>query len=207
MNLIVRDLDARGLPCPQPVILARKALAEGGFGRLDILVDDPASRENLLKFGAYAKCQVEEQPGEGTQTRLSFTPPATGGTQPAVAPAPNAAPQVPSGTAVLLLSSDGIGQGDPDLARLLMRGFLYTLTEADQVPKRLLLMNSGVRLAVEGSESLANLKKLEARGVEVLACGTCLEFFKLTSSLAVGGITNMYEIAGHLLEGSSLSIG
>ncbi len=207
MNPTHKIIDAKGLPCPQPVILARKALAEGGFETLELLVDDAASRENLLKFGAYAKCQVEEQPGEGTQTRLSFTPPATGGTQPAVAPAPNAAPQVPSGTAVLLLSSDGIGQGDPDLARLLMRGFLYTLTEADQVPKRLLLMNSGVRLAVEGSESLANLKKLEARGVEVLACGTCLEFFKLTSSLAVGGITNMYEIAGHLLEGSSLSIG
>ena len=207
MSPIVKELDARGLPCPQPVILARKALAEGGFERLDILVDEPASRENLLKFGVYAKCHVEEQPGEGTQTRLSFTPQTATAAQPTVAPASASAPQVPSGTAVLLLSSDGVGHGDPDLARLLMRGFLYTLTEADQVPKRLLLMNSGVRLAVEGSESLANLKKLEARGVEVLACGTCLEFFKLTPTLAVGGITNMYEIAGHLLEGPSLSLG
>ena len=68
-------------------------------------------------------------------------------------------------------------------------------------------MNSGVRLAVEGSESLANLQKLETRGVEVLACGTCLEFFGLTSRLAVGGMTNMYEIAGHLMEGPTLSLG
>ena len=75
------------------------------------------------------------------------------------------------------------------------------------MPRRLLLMNSGVKLAVEGSESLANLQKLEARGVEVLACGTCLEFFGLTSRLAVGGSTNMYEIAGHLMEGPTLSLG
>ena len=68
-------------------------------------------------------------------------------------------------------------------------------------------MNSGVRLAIKGSGSLANLKKLEDRGVEILSCGTCLEFYKLTDTLAVGGITNMYEIAGHLLEGPTVSIG
>ena len=207
MSSTRRTLDARGLPCPQPVILARKALAEGGFDILEVTVDDAASRENLLKFGAYAKCLVEAV-DEGGLTRICLTPQGS-----APAPALAAACPLPDGGAgggpveVVLLSADGIGQGDPDLARLLMRGFLYTLTEAERVPRRLLLMNSGVRLAVEGSESLANLQKLEARGVEVLACGTCLEFFGLTSCLAVGGITNMYEIAGHLMEGPTLSLG
>ena len=210
MSPTSRSIDARGLPCPQPVILARKALAEGGFDTLEISVDDAAARENLLKFGAYAKCVVEELPGEGAITLILLTPSGNVPKSREVAPAPLVAANPVAGPVrpqVLLLSSDGIGSGDPDLARLLMRGFVYTLTEADQVPQRLLLMNSGVRLAVAGSESLANLKKLEARGVEVLACGTCLEFFKLTNDLAVGGITNMYEIAGHLLEGPSLSIG
>ena len=207
MSPTCRSLDARGLPCPQPVILARKALAEGGFDTLEITVDDAASRENLLKFGAYAKCQVEAV-DEGGLTRIRLSPQ---GFTPASA-LTEACP-LPEGSSgggpveVVLLSADGIGQGDPELARLLMRGFVYTLTEAERVPRRLLLMNSGVKLAVEGSESLANLQKLEARGVEVLACGTCLEFFGLTSRLAVGGITNMYEIAGHLMEGPTLSLG
>jgi len=207
MSPTCRTLDARGLPCPQPVILARKALAEGGFDTLEVTVDDAASRENLLKFGAYARCLVEAV-DEGGLTRIRLTPQ---GLDPAPALA-DACP-LPAGAAgggpveVVLLSADGIGQGDPDLARLLLRGFIYTLTEAERVPRRLLLMNSGVKLAVEGSESLANLRKLEARGVEVLACGTCLEFFGLTSLLAVGGITNMYELAGHLMEGPTLTLG
>ncbi len=208
MSSTRRTLDARGLPCPQPVILARKALAEGGFDTLEITVDDAASRENLLKFGAYAKCLVEAVDEGGGLTRICLSPQGF-----AQAPAQTAASLLPEGGSgagpveVVLLSADGIGQGDPDLARLLMRGFVYTLTEAERVPRRLLLMNSGVKLAVEGSESLTNLQKLEARGVEVLACGTCLEFFGLTSRLAVGGITNMYEIAGHLMEGPTLSLG
>lgn len=207
MSPTLRTLDACGLPCPQPVILARKALAEGGFDTLEITVDDAASRENLLKFGAYAKCQVEAL-SEGGLTRIRMSP--QGFTR---APALTEACPLPEGglgggpVEVVLLSAEGIGQGDPELARLLMRGFVYTLTEAERVPRRLLLMNSGVKLAVEGSESLANLQKLEARGVEVLACGTCLEFFGLTSRLGVGGITNMYEIAGHLMEGPTLSVG
>ena len=206
MNPICRVLDARGLPCPQPVILVRKALAEGGFDTLEITVDDPASRENLLKFAAYAKCRVEELNTEGDLTRLLLTPQWTQATATGEAPAP-VMPQAAGQGGVVLLTADGIGQGDQELARLLMRGFIYTLTESELPPRRVILMNSGVKLAVEGSESLGNLRKLEARGVEVLACGTCLDFFGLTKALAVGGITNMYEIVGHLLEGPTVTIG
>ena len=206
MNPICRVLDARGLPCPQPLILARKALAEGGFDMLEITVDDPASRENLLKFAAYAKCQVEEERVEGAQCRLRLTPSGASSQQAGEIPTCASAPEA-GRAAVVLIAADGIGQGDLDLARLLMRGFLYTLTESEHLPRRVILMNSGVRLAIKGSGSLANLKKLEDRGVEILSCGTCLEFYKLTDTLAVGGITNMYEIAGHLLEGPTVSIG
>ncbi len=206
MNPTCRVVDARGLPCPQPVILARKALAEGGFDTLEITVDDPASRENLLKFAAYAKCQVEEENPEGGLTRLRLTPQRTPADSTREAPVPVLASEAGQG-GVVLITADGIGQGDPGLARLLLRGFVYTLTESEQPPRRILLMNGGVKLAVEGSESLANLKKLEERGVEVLACGTCLEFYGLSKALVVGGITNMYEIAGHLLEGPTLTLG
>jgi selenium metabolism protein YedF len=206
MNPISRTLDARGLPCPQPVILARKALAEGGFDTLEITVDDAASRENLLKFGAYAKCLVEEVTLDGGATTIRMTPQGAPHPGSASAPAPQALPGA-AWAATVLITADGIGQGDPELARLLMRGFLYTLTEAERVPQRVIFMNSGVKLAVAGSASLANLDKLGERGVEVLSCGTCLEFYGLTPTLAVGGITNMYEIAGHLLDGATVSIG
>ena len=196
-------IDAKGLPCPQPVILARKALAEGGFDTLELLVDDAASRENLLKFAAFAKCAVESVEADGPATRIVLRPSGETSTQAAPAAAPASRPaQAPT----VLIASDGIGTGDPDLARLLMRGFLYTLTECDAPPMRVIFMNAGVKLAVEGSESLANLRKVADRGVDILACGTCLEFFKLTYQLGVGRITNMYEIAGHLLEGPAVTL-
>ncbi|HEX7554476.1 MAG TPA: sulfurtransferase-like selenium metabolism protein YedF, partial [Geothrix sp.] len=191
---------------PQPVILVRKALAEGGFDTLEITVDDPASRENLLKFAAYAKCLVEEVKTEGELTRIRLAPQGAGAPITGEAPTPVPAREAGQG-GVILLTADGIGQGDQDLARLLMRGFVYTLTESELPPRRVILMNSGVKLAAEGSESLGHLRKLEERGVEVLACGTCLEFYGLTKALAVGGITNMYEIAGHLLEGPTVTVG
>lgn len=204
MNASLKIIDAKGLPCPQPVILARNALAEGGFETLEILVDDPASRENLLKFAAHVRCQAEAVEQDGTEIRIRITP---GATAPVPAPAP--APLPDPGAlrrATVLLSGDGIGRGDPDLARLLMRGFLYTLTEADDLPRCIILMNAGVKLAASGSESLDNLRKLADRGVEILACGTCLDFFKLMDALAVGRVTNMFEIASLLLRDPVVSL-
>lgn len=210
MNPTLRTIDAKGLPCPQPVILARKALAEGGFDTLEILVDDAASRENLLKFAGFVHCVVEEVAAEGTSTRIRLRPTLSGGdataAQPNPAPVPSHAIGKAAQAATVLLAHDGIGTGDPELARLLMRGFLYTLTECDAPPLRIIFMNAGVRLAVEGSASLEHLRTLEGRGVEILACGTCLDFFKLTDLLGVGRITNMYEIAECLLQGPSLAL-
>jgi len=202
MSLTRRTLDAKGLPCPQPVILTRKALAEGGFSSLEILVDDAAARENILKFAAWAKCEVEDVASEGALTRIVLRPGAPGEASEAAPVEP-----APAGAATVLITSDGIGSGSPDLAKLLMRGFLYTLTECDVPPMRIILMNAGVRLAVEGSDSLENLRKTADRGVDVIACGTCLEFYKLTEALAVGRVSNMYEISEHLLHGPTVILG
>jgi selenium metabolism protein YedF len=87
-----------------------------------------------------------------------------------------------------------------------MRAFLYTLTESEALPARIILMNGGVKLAVEGSDSLINLRRLAERGVEILACGTCLEFYQLKDALAVGRVSNMYEIAGLLLQGRTVRV-
>jgi len=208
-----RTVDARGQACPQPVILTRKALAEGGFDLLEVLVDDASSRENVVRFAGYASCVVEGVAEEGAVSRILIRPaPAAPAVVPgrvfaAPAPAPVRVPAVPAaaGTTVLITAA-GIGAGDEQLGALLMRGFLYTLTEAEEAPARIILMNGGVRLAVAGSDALVNLVRLAERGVEILACGTCLEFYQLKEALAVGRVTNMYEIAGLLLQGRTISI-
>jgi len=200
-----RTLDARGLACPEPVILTRKALAEGGFTSLEVLVDDTAARENVVRFATYVKCAVESVAEAGGVTRILIRP--AGAPAGAVLPAPEAAGPAPSaGQVTVFIAAAGIGAGDEQLGALLMRGFLYTLTEAEVPPRRIILMNGGVRLAVEGSESLVNLRRLAAAGVEVLACGTCLEFLGLKDALAVGRVSNMYEIADLLLQGPTLKL-
>ena len=96
---------------------------------------------------------------------------------------------------VVSLSSDKMGEGDEKLGHTLMKNFIYALTEQDQLPETILLYNSGACLPVEGSDSLADLKLLESQGVEILTCGTCLNYYKLTEKLGVGSVTNMYIIA------------
>jgi len=208
MSDVLRTLDARGQACPQPVILTRKALADG-VGLLEVLVDDASSRENVARFASYAHCVVERIEEEGPVSRILIRPMAVGPDQPGrvfARPEP-AAPAFPAAKAeTVLIAAAGIGGGDEHLAALLMRAFLYTLTEGETLPVRIILMNGGVRLAVEGSESLINLRRLAERGVEILACGTCLEFYQLKDALAVGRVSNMYEIAGLLLQGATLRV-
>lgn len=87
-----------------------------------------------------------------------------------------------------------MGGGNEELGRLLMKGFVYALTQLDELPETVLIYNGGAKLSVEGSQSLEDLKTLEAQGVEVLTCGTCLNYYGLTDQLRVGSVTNMYEI-------------
>jgi len=205
-----RVLDARGLACPEPVVRTKKALEEGDFERLDILVDNVAARENVLRFASYSGCVVSGVDEKDGVFTLHIGPAAASDAgapnlEAAAARASCASPEVAAG-ATVFIPSDRIGRGDEELGALLMRGFLYALAEAEVQPKRVIFMNSGVRLAVEGSESLDNLRRLSASGVEILACGTCLDFFKVKEKLAVGRVSNMYEIAGFLLEGRCISM-
>ena len=96
---------------------------------------------------------------------------------------------------VVVISSREMGQGDPALGTLLMKGFIYALTQQDVLPETILLYNGGAFLSCEGSDNLEDLKTLEAQGVEILTCGTCLNHYGIGDRLRVGSVTNMYEIA------------
>jgi selenium metabolism protein YedF len=195
-------IDARGLPCPQPVIRTRAAML-GDADAVTTLVSAADQVDNLRRLAEKAGWSVTVAPAEdgyavhlarGEQTAApELTPDVTACSLSAeaaagLAPAP-----------LLLVASEQMGRGSDELGAILMRAFFHTLTETSPLPAMAIFYNGGVKLACQGSPVLDDLKTLEAAGVEILACGTCLGFFDLKAQLAVGRISNMYEIAEALL--------
>jgi selenium metabolism protein YedF len=185
--------NCRGQACPGPVLQAKAALERLSPGDSFALeVDGEAARDNVRRFaeGRGAAVAVEGLAGGWRLTVTAAEPPATA--------APAGRPPA------VLLASDSLGHGDDKLGRLLMEGFVATLADQAAPPDRVLLMNGGVRLAVEGAPTAAALRALSDRGCEVLACGTCLDFFAVRERLAAGRASNMFEIQKALLEASSV---
>jgi len=188
----MKDLDVRGLSCPAPVVSVKKAL-EAGEGALRVLLDDGAPRENVTRFAKGRGYSVQEEELEG-----GFALTLSGAADRKAQEAPV------RGGAVLLIGSDRLGDGPEELGRLLMRNFIMTLLELGELPDRMLFINTGVLLTAAGSEVIDALEALGNRGVEVLSCGICLDFFKKKESLAAGGVTNMFSIAESLLGARSV---
>lgn len=191
---MITTVDARGLACPQPVILTRNAMRDNGD--IETLVDDRAQAGNVQRLAERAGWQTRvEERCNGYAVRL---------TRQGKTEEPEVSPDLLScataaGNAVVALSSDRMGRGEDELGAILMRAFVYTLTQIDPQPKTLVLYNTGVRLAVKGAPVLDDLNTLGSRGVEILVCGTCLDYLCLKERLAVGQISNMYSIAETLL--------
>ncbi|MBC7242813.1 MAG: sulfurtransferase-like selenium metabolism protein YedF [Anaerolineae bacterium] len=192
--MMTKTVDARGLACPQPVILTRKAMQEGA-GRITVIVDSETAVVNVTRMAQKAGWQVAQE-RQDNAVYLHLTAPAAA-EQPQEAPAP--AVSAPAGPTVLLVKSNRMGHGDDELGEILIRGFFHTLTEMEDVPEVFIFLNSGVKLTTEGSPVLDDLRALEERGVEIYSCGTCLNFFGLTEALKVGAVSNMYSIGETLL--------
>jgi selenium metabolism protein YedF len=189
---MTETIDARGLACPQPVILTRKALLKSG--QVITVVDNATARHNVSRMAEKEGCTVAvDENDDGIYLRISrdeAAEPETGAVDAAGAPA---------GPLVLAVQEDSMGRGDSELGAILIRGFFHTLGEVQPLPDRIIFYNTGVRLAVEGSPVLEDLQMLAGKGVEILACGTCLGHFEITDKLAVGEVSNMYTIAEALL--------
>lgn len=200
-------LDERGKQCPLPVIETKKALEAAAFGEIvEILVDNEIAVQNLKKLAVHKKLKFRSEKTGDREFKVEIEAKGQNSGQaaeekPAAGIVENTEEnEVCYGDTrkkgmVVVLSSDEMGQGDSVLGKLLMKGFIYALTKQDMLPETVLLYNGGARLSCEGSDSLEDLKLLEAEGVEILTCGTCLNHYGISDKLAVGAVTNMYEIA------------
>ena len=194
-------VDARGDACPLPVVKAKKAIAElNGAGQVEVLVDNEIAVQNLTKmaqqkgFGSAAEKLAERE------YRVVFTV----GEAAAVPEEPETCTPDARTDTVVAIGTDKMGIGNDELGKTLMKAFVFALTQQDKLPKTILFYNGGASLTCEGSPMLEDLKALEAQGVEILTCGTCLNFYGLTEKLAVGGVTNMYVIAEKMLNAGNV---
>lgn len=192
-------VDARGLACPLPVVNAKKAVGEfQEDGVLTVLVDNEIAVQNLQKFAVQKGLRsAGEKKGEKEyEVTIQVAVNA------AAAPAPmegdeeevSCSPDSRKKGLVAVLSANVMGSGEEKLGKALMKAFVFALTKQDVLPETILCYNSGAYLTCEGSDSLEDFKALEAEGVNIMTCGTCLDFYGIKDKLAVGSVTNMYDI-------------
>jgi selenium metabolism protein YedF len=193
----MKEIDCRGMACPQPVVTTKQALDQLKDSELVVIVDNPSSSENVERFARSQGCSVEvERRGQDFYVRIE-----KGITEDEQKKAQE---HGRTRTAVVYINSDLLGVGDEVLGSFLMKAFLKTLLDLEKKPDRLILINSGVRLASEGSQVVDTLRILSEKGVKIVSCGTCLDFYKLREKMSVGTISNMYDIIQSMLEADQL---
>ena len=194
-------VDARGDACPLPVVKAKKAISElNGAGEVEVLVDNEIAVQNLTKMAQQKgyRSAAEKLAEREYRVLLTVGEPAAEEEE-----APVCTPDARTDTVVAIASAT-MGEGSEELGKTLLKAFVFALTQQDKLPKTILFYNGGAALTCEGSAMLEDLKELEAQGVEILTCGTCLNFYGLTEKLAVGSVTNMYTIAEKLTQAGNV---
>ena len=190
----IKIVNARGLSCPQPVVLAKQAIETNE--KVKVIVDNETALENVKRLGTKLGCdiKVEKKKDNIYEINLKRKTGATGAKDELV-PSCGATP-AQSGPFVIVISADMMGRGNDELGYVLIRAFFHTIALQAEKPDIMIFYNTGVKLAIQGSEVLDDLKELASAGVEMLVCGTCLNYFEAKEKLGVGVVSNMYDIAG-----------
>ena len=180
-------IDAKGLACPQPVILTKKALEQQD--KVMVIVDNEPAVENIRRLGTKMGCTVNiDKKDDGTfHIHLSGEAKET-----AAAPLKNGSI---AGPLVIAISSDRMGRGNDELGYVLIRSFIHTVLTLEPLPDTIIFYNTGVKLTVKDSDVIDDLRQLEKAGVAILICGTCTNYFGILNELGAGVISNMYDIA------------
>ena len=187
-------VDALGDKCPVPVVKAKKALATIDEGVLEVLVDNETSVKNLTSFAKAQHCEVSSEQLEAEKYSVKIVKTAASAAAAAEAPGAGVGPRV------VVIPSSVMGHGDDELGAVLVKAFVFALTQQDDLPDCILFYNGGVKLTCEGSPVLEDLNKLACAGVEIFSCGTCLKHYDIEDKLAVGEVTNMYVIVEKQLQ-------
>ena len=179
------QVNAIGDACPIPVIKTLHALQDlNGAGTVQTLVDNEIAVQNLTRLAESKGCSITTEKRSDTEFCVTITTENSIGKAEADEQIACTVPAAQKKT-VVVISADHMGEGDEELGRILMKGFIFALTQQEHLPSTILFYNGGARLTCEDSASL---------GVEILTCGTCLNHYGLTDKLAVGDVTNMYVI-------------
>ena len=189
------QVNAMGDTCPIPVVKTKNAIKEmGGSGTVEVLVDNEIAVQNLTKMANQKGYQISSKKLEEHKYQALIT---VGEGAAEEVEADEATYCVPDGRAkktVVVIDSNLMGRGNDELGKVLMKGFIYAITQQDVLPGKMVFYNGGATLTCEGSDSLEDLQSLEAQGVEIVTCGTCLNYYEMSDKLKVGSVTNMYDI-------------
>lgn len=210
---MIKVVNAMGDACPIPVVKTKNAIKElNGQGVVETLVDNEIAVQNLTKMANQKNYGVRSERLAENQYRVIMTigesKASHESTIDAVAEDMNdddntmCMPDGRKRNVVVVIASSNMGEGDDALGTVLMKGFIYALSQQDELPSTILFYNGGAKLTCEDAPTLEDLKSLEAQGVEILTCGTCLNHYGLTDKLQVGGVTNMYVIAEKMMQAS-----
>lgn len=191
-------VNAMGDNCPIPVIKTKKAMQEiTGPETIEVLVDNEIAVQNVTKMAVSSGGNVtSEKLGE---KEFKVTIQMNGAVDKEAVCTPDR-----KGDTIVVIASDKMGSGNDELGKVLIKGFIFAVTQLEELPKAMIFYNGGATLTAEGSDSLEDLKSLEAQGVEILTCGTCLNYYGLTDKLEVGSVTNMYTIVEKMAEAGKI---
>ena len=209
-------VNAMGDICPIPVVKTKKALGElNGPGEIEVLVDNETAVKNVTKMARSSGAEAGSEQLGDKQYRVLITvgedaaEKLKSAKSPAVQPQGQTQQEAAAGCrtcvgTVVAVGSDRMGEGSEELGHILIKSFIFALTQLDDLPDKILFYNGGAKLTVEGSGSLEDLKTLEEQGVEIMTCGTCLDYYGIKDKLAIGGVTNMYSIVETLQSAMSV---
>lgn len=199
-------IDARGKQCPAPIIMTKKGINSAKEGeQIVVLLDNDTSCSNLSNFLNELKIEYTLN-YQNEYTSIVFFK----GNNSKIAILGEEVCEVPNikssiSNYAVVLKTETMGEGDAELGKLLMRAYLSTICDGDlPLPKSVVMYNAGVKLAIQNSDTSLKLKELESRGVEIVACGTCVDFYELKGQISVGTIGNMYKINEILMQVSKV---
>ena len=189
-------IDAKGLACPEPVILTKKALEQKED--VTVIVDDDIAVGNIKRMGAKLGRVVSIEKKEGGISHIHISGAPEAGKQPLAEKDADNLHNVSCSpaTVVIAISSDRMGRGNDELGHVLIRSFIHTVLTLNPLPDAIIFYNTGVKLAARDSEVIDDLKQLEEAGMSILVCGTCTNYFGISDALGAGCISNMYDIVG-----------